>query len=408
MVSLLKQRNFTLIWAGGLISMIGNWILMTALPFYVYEMTGSALATSAILMAYIAPGVLFSSVAGVFADRWDRRRTMLIMALSQGVVTLALVIVQSPEWLWIVYVVSFAQSTLGQFFGPAENALLPSLVEEEELMAANSMNSMNDNLARLVGPAIGGLLLAWQGFGAIVIIDALTYFAAAALIGLVTVTAKPGETEPSPISWMQVWQEWLAGLKLVRSTHILRSTFIVIAIALFGDAILSAVLVVYVQDVMAVGADGFGWIMTARGLGGLLGGLLLASAGEKLAPTHIIIGSMFLIGGLALVMIAMPFMRVVLPLIVVLGVPAIGGLIATQAILQQNTPDTFRGRVFGAFGTTITLLMLVGSAIAGFGADIVGVTFMMNGAALIYIAAGVVAAVLFVARKGVARPVPSG
>ena len=139
MRALLKQRNFALIWAGGLISMIGNWVLLTALPFYVYAMTGSALATSGILMAYIAPGVLFSSVAGVFADRWDRRRTMLVMALSQGGVTLVLVLVQSTEWLWVVYVVTFAQSSLGQFFGPAENALLPSLVGKEQLMAANSM-----------------------------------------------------------------------------------------------------------------------------------------------------------------------------------------------------------------------------------------------------------------------------
>lgn len=407
MISLLKQRNFAFIWAGGLISMIGNWILLTALPFYVYEMTGSALATSGILMAYIAPGVLFSSVAGVFADRWDRRRIMLVMALSQGVVTLALVIVQSPEWLWIVYVVTFAQSSLGQFFGPAENALLPSLVDEEQLMAANSMNSMNDNLARLVGPAIGGALLIWQGFGAIVVADALTYFAAAGLIGLVQVTTRPDQGEQPSISWTQVWREWIAGLQLVRSTSILRNTFIIIAIALFGDAILSAILVVFVQDVMRVGAAGFGWIMTARGLGGLLGGVLFASMGKKIPPTVLIMYSMFAIGALTLIMIAIPVMGVVLPLIAVLGVPAIGGMIATQTILQQNTPDAFRGRVFGAFGTTITLLMLIGNAFAGFGADVIGVTPMMNSAALIYVCAGAVATALYMKREINVQPSPA-
>ena len=404
MRALLKQRNFALVWAGGLISMIGNWVLLTALPFYVYAMTGSALATSGILMAYIAPGVLFSSVAGVFADRWDRRRTMLVMALSQGGVTLVLVLVQSTEWLWVVYVVTFAQSSLGQFFGPAENALLPSLVGKEQLMAANSMNSMNDNLARLMGPAIGGVLLAWQGFGSIVVVDALTYFVAAGLIGLVQVAPQANPEEQAPISWTQVWREWVAGLQLVRATSILRNTFIVIAIALFGDAILSAILVVFVQDVMQVGAEGFGWIMAARGLGGLLGGVLLVSTGKEIPPTRLITGSMFSIGVLTLIMITVPVMVVVLPLIVVVGVPAIGGMIATQTILQQQTPDAFRGRVFGAFATTITLLMFVGNALAGFGADVVGVTSILNSAAFIYIGAGVVAAFLFAGSAVVVQP----
>jgi MFS family permease len=196
----------------------------------------------------------------------------------------------------------------------------------------------------------------------------------------------------------------VAGLQLVRATSILRNTFIVIAFALFGDAILSAILVVFVQDVMLVGADGFGWIMAARGLGGLLGGLVLVSVGKNIAPTHLIIASLFGVGVLTLVMIAMPVMVVVLPLILLLGLPAMGSMIATQTILQQHTPDAFRGRIFGTFGTTITLLMFVGNAIAGFGTDIVGVTPMMNSAALIYVAAGVVAAVLFIGRAVSPQP----
>jgi MFS family permease len=403
MLPLLRHRNFTLIWAGGLISMIGNWILMTALPFHVYAMTGSALATSAILMAYIAPGVLFSSVAGVFADRWDRRRTMFVMALGQGAATLALLLVQSPEWIWVVYTVVFVQSSLGHFFGPAENALLPTLVGEEQLMAANSMNSMNDNLARLIGPAVGGLLLAWHSFASIVVVDALTYFVAAGLIGLVQVRARPAADEPAPIGWFQVWREWVAGLQLVRDTAILRNTFIVIAFALFGDAILSAILVVFVQDVMQIGAEGFGWIMAARGLGGLMGGLLLANVGKDLAPTRLITISMIATGVLTLVMVNLPLMLVVLPLVLILGLPAIGSMIAAQTILQQQTPDAFRGRVFGAFGTTIMLLMFVGNALAGLSTDVVGVTVVMNSAGLIYFLAGGVAVVLFAGSVGVSR-----
>ena len=137
-----RNRNFSLLWLAGLVSLLGNWMLIAALPFHIYAVTGSALATSAWLMAYILPGVLFGSVAGVFVDRWDRRRTMLIVSVLQMLVMPFLLLVNSPEWIWIVYVVGFLESTLSQFFGPAESALLPNLVGEEHLVSANSLNAL--------------------------------------------------------------------------------------------------------------------------------------------------------------------------------------------------------------------------------------------------------------------------
>jgi MFS family permease len=100
-------------------------------------------------MAYILPGVLFSSVAGVFVDRWDRRMTIIIVNILQMLTIPLLLLVRSPELIWIVYIVAFLESTLSQFFGPAASALLPTLVGEENLTAANSLNSLNDNLARI-------------------------------------------------------------------------------------------------------------------------------------------------------------------------------------------------------------------------------------------------------------------
>jgi MFS family permease len=137
MLTTLRQRNFGLLWLGGLISMLGDWALLTALPFFIYERTGSALAASGMLIAYVAPGLLFGSLAGVFVDRWDRRRTLIAANLLRAPLLLLLLLVRSPDWFWLVYVVAFAEATIGQFFTPAENALLPLLVGEERLMTAN-------------------------------------------------------------------------------------------------------------------------------------------------------------------------------------------------------------------------------------------------------------------------------
>jgi MFS family permease len=399
MLATLKNKNFTLLWLGGLISMIGNWVLMAAMPFHVYALTGSALATSGLLMAYIAPGIVFGSVAGVFVDRWDRKRTMVMTSLMQAAILLVLTAVNTPQMIWLIYVVAFIEATLARFFSPAENALLPTLVGEEHLVAANSLNSLNDNLARLVGPAIGGALLGLVGFSSVVVVDAVTYLLAALLISSVAAPkreqAAAPSTETASSKWIQMWREWIAGLKYVRTNRILASSFLVIGIALFGDAIISAILVVFVQADMGLTAVEFGWMMTARGIGGLIGGLLIAQISKKFSTTQLITGGLTIGGILLFVAINFPVLPVVLPVLVLMGISVIPWIVSLQTLLQTNSDDAYRGRVFGAFGTTTTLLMFVGSALAGLLTDQVGAIPLMNSAAVIFVGSGLLAFVLF-------------
>jgi MFS family permease len=187
----LRQRNFALLWFGSLISITGDWMLLVALPIYVFRLTCSALATGAMFAAGLLPNVLFGSVAGVFVDRWDRRRTMVIANLLLTISILPLLIVPTTGLLWVVYAVAFVQSCVGIFNEPAENSLLPRLVEGEHLVAANSLNAMNNNIARLAGPALGGLVVGWLGLAGVVIVDAASYLLAAALIWLISAPGTP-------------------------------------------------------------------------------------------------------------------------------------------------------------------------------------------------------------------------
>jgi len=160
MLAVLRQRNYSLLWFAGLISITGDWTLNVALPFYVYQMTGSALATGLMFMARTLPGVLFGSIAGVMVDRWDRKWTMVIVNLLAAPLVLLFLTVGSPSGLWVIYLVAFIESSIMQFFVPAEKALLPRLVSEQHLLAANSLSAINTNLGMLIGPAIGGRL--WE------------------------------------------------------------------------------------------------------------------------------------------------------------------------------------------------------------------------------------------------------
>lgn len=393
MITTLRNRNFFLLWSGGLISMIGNWMLMAALPFYVYQMTGSALATSGLLMAYLAPGMLFGSVAGVFVDRWDRKRVLVFGNFIQVAIIPLLLLVEANSWFWLIYVVAFAESTVSQFLAPAENALLPQLVDEEHLVSANSLNALNDNLARIVGAALGGILLGTIGFANVVLFDALSFAMAAILIAFViapqakTVVA---EAAAGVSRWLQVWQEWLGGLRLVAQDDILRNLFIVIGIALFGDAILSALLAVFAQDVAGFSATEYGWLLTARGIGGIVGAVVIAQLGPKLSKSALIAGGLIISGLAILVMVTFPTLPVVVGLMVLGGPAFMGWIISIQTTLQQATDDDFRGRIFGVYGTTSTVLMFVGAGLAGVFADAAGTSWLMAAAALIYVLSGLV------------------
>src|SRR5262245_33699639 len=118
MLATLRQRNFALLWFGGLISLAGDWMLGIALPIHVYMLTGSALATGGMLIARMIPNLLLGSIACVFVDRWDRKRTMVIANGLAALTLLPLLLVHSADWLWLIYLVGFVQATISQFFQP--------------------------------------------------------------------------------------------------------------------------------------------------------------------------------------------------------------------------------------------------------------------------------------------------
>ena len=152
------HRDFRLVLGAGLVSMTGDWILEIGLAYYIYAITGSTLASATMLLASFIPQILFSSVAGVFVDRWDRKRTMIGANLLLSVGLAPLVLVHSADRVWIIYVVLMWEGIVQVFFSPAEQALVPHLVPDDRLVTANALNGQNADLSRLVGSAVGGVV----------------------------------------------------------------------------------------------------------------------------------------------------------------------------------------------------------------------------------------------------------
>lgn len=397
MFVVLRQRNFTLLWFAGLISITGDWALNVALPFYVYQMTGSALATGLMFMARTLPGVLLGSVAGVFADRWDRKRTMVVVNLLATLLVLLMLMVKSIAGLWVVYLVALVESAFMQFFAPAEKALLPRLVEEKHLVTANSLSALNLNLGMLIGPAIGGALMGMAGLTSVVIFDSASYLVAGVMIFLIVWSPDRSSKKPespSPFkTWSGIRRDWLDGLKLVKNSRPITTIFVAAAIAMLGEGIIQALLVLFV-NLLKGGALEFGWLLTLRGLGGLLGGLIFGQIGAAVKPQRIFPWTLVGIGSLLLVMFNYPMLILALITLCLTGILAVGASVTSTTMLQNGVSNDYLGRIFGVFGMMAALMTLVGQGSAGALADRWGVGVLLNIGGGLYVLSGLIPLVM--------------
>lgn len=387
MLALLRQRNFALVWFGGLISLLGDWMLVIGLPLYVYALTGSTLATGTVFIAGQIPRVLLGSVAGVFVDRWDRRRTMIVADLLLALCLLPMLAVHSADQLWIVYGVAFVQSSIVQFYRPAEGALLPRLVAEDRLVAANSLNAMNENITRLVGPPIGGFLFGLLALRGIVVIDATSFVIAAFLVAFVRADTRPERAADAPTPdasvhpWTTVWREWLAGLRLIPATRLIAALFVFAAITGVGEGILSTLFVPFVRRVLGGTSLDFGWIVSGQAVGGLVGSIIIGRSSKEISPARLLGIGAIMVGiidsTIFIYPLFVPGIWQAVALMVIVGVPIAGMTVGYVTVLQTAVSDAYRGRLIGAFGTTGALTRLIGAAFAGAFGDRIGIVPLM-------------------------------
>jgi MFS family permease len=398
MFELLGHRNFALLWWGGLVSLTGNRVLSVALPFYVYAQTGSTLATAAMVIATIIPSMLFSSVAGVFVDRWNRKQVMIISNFLLALILLPLLMVSVTGWLWLVYLVAFLETTVSTFFRSAENALLPQVVAKDQLVPANSLNALNDTLARLIGPALGGILLAAGSLEVVILFDSFSYALAGLLVYFVKTplqTRSPSSHADTTLSsWLKFRNEWQEGFSIIRRHRILALLLLVLSVTTLGGTMIDPLIAPFVYEVLKGNAAQFGWMLTVQGFGGIVGGLLIGRLARQVNAPSLFGLSCIVIGILLFVMYQSTSMTFVIVLAFVVGIASVGSRVGSQTLLQNNTEDAYRGRVFGTLAMTGSSLELLSVSFAGIMAEQVGIVPMLSLAAGITILAGVLALLL--------------
>lgn len=363
-------------------------MLLVALPVYVYQETGSTLATSLMFIAGTVPRILFGSVAGVFVDRLEHKRTLVVCNVLLAVTVAPLLLGSGGETLWLIYGVTLLQSVISLFFGPTENAFLPALVGHDDLITANALNALNNNLARLIGPAIGGLIVNRFGLAGVVMFDLASYLVAAALIAFITVSSERKRKEKtvqasaasrsSPQGWRSQWHE---GLAQVRRNRVVTMLLYAMTLAAFGEGAFSVLFAPFVNEAFAGGTLEFGWVMSAQAVGGIVGGVLIGWL-RHFKPTHLFAFGLLYLGLIDLVMFNattfIPSIVPVLVLMVVVGVPATAIGAGYTTLMQTGVEGKLLGRVFSLVDTVSALALLVGMAVAGVLGDLLGVMTLIK------------------------------
>jgi MFS family permease len=391
----LREAGFRRLWLAGLISTTGDWLLLVSLPILVFQRTGSTFGTAVAFLIELVPGVLVAPLGGWLAERLDRRRLLVTVSLAQAAALLPLL--AGPR-LPVVYAVIAVEAALAAIFGPAHSALLPTLVGADQLVRANSLIGLNQNLGRLVGAGLGGLLLATGALPAIVLADAVSFLAAVAL--LVRVPAGRPGTHPATVA---------AGHPFRRRP--VRAGLAVVALTSAGQGVFVVLFVVFVARVLHGGAAENGLLRGVQAIGAIAGGTLLAST-RRIDPARLTMGACFVFGALLLATWNLPRLSTVEPIYVALfiatGIPAVAMSTGLVSVLQEATVDGERGPVFAAVGMVYATGQAVGMLAAGLLGDRFGTVPMLDGQAIAFLLAGLMALIGLGARPARAAAVRTG
>ena len=409
---LARQRDYRLMLSAGLISLIGDWLLRTGLAFQVYVLTGSTLASGGLLLASFVPPVVLGSLAGVFVDRWDRRKTMIVTNVLNALVLLPLLAVRDESAIWIVYGVVLAQSCLQQFFSPAEQSLVPVLVDSEQLVTANALNGQIRDIARLVGAALGGVLAALGGLTLLALADAGTFLIAVVLIaGMRHRRARTEHDEATAAeeaggAIRRLRAEWTEGLRLCVAGQAMRLLFVFCLVTGVGEGIMSTLFAPFVSSELGGDGTAYGLIVSSQAIGGIVGGLVAAAIGSRLpAATMWGVGAFFF-GLVDLTLFCYPLISDSLipafACMIVVGLPGAFTVAGMMTVFQNLTQDGTRGRIFGAITATESVAVLVGITSAGFLGDAVGIIPVLVFQGLGYVVGGLV----ILSRRQVLAPRP--
>jgi Na+/melibiose symporter-like transporter len=398
MKQLLGVPAFARLWVAAFFGETAEWMLQVALPIYVFQRTGSAATTALSIVLGLLPTVLLSPVAGVVADRWNRRAVLFGVCCGLAVVALPLL---AEPGVTVVYAVMAAQAACASVFEPARNALVPELVGVAEVTAANGLMSVNGSVARLAGGWAGGALLGFGGLTDVITGYLVVLVVAAALL------AKPFRrvAAPAPAAPREpVVRAWLDGLRELTHNRRLARPGLALVLTSLAQGMFLVLFVVYVLDVLGGSEADAGLLRGVQAIGGLAAGFAVATVARRVAPVALLGWGALGLGLLSAVIWNLAPVTTALGvyagLFALAGAPGVAVGAGTLSEIQRAVAPERAGRVLSTTFAAMATFTTVGALLAGALVATTGAAVLLDVQAGVYVVAGLL---MLLPRRGWTR-----
>jgi MFS family permease len=348
----LTHRNYRLIWLGLLASTTGSMMQNAGLLWHVSLLVTpekKALALGMVGLVRVVPIVVFSMLSGVVADAWNRRTLMLLTQTSAALVSLALAVLsfRGVTLVWPIYVLAALGAAVGTFDLPARQALVPTLVPRADLPNAISLNAIMFQAASVAGPSIGGIVIAAAGVGWVYVVNALSFGCVIlALLLMRGVSGRPERVADAPADEVSL-RAAMEGLKFVFRSPLIRSTMLLDFFATFFSSA-TALLPIFAQDVLGVGATGYGWLYAAPALGAVVMSAIMIPLTSRIVSRGPVL--LWAVGGYGAATAIFGISRwfwLTFFCLAMTGAMDTISMIIRNIVRQLETPDRLRGRMIG-------------------------------------------------------------
>jgi predicted MFS family arabinose efflux permease len=385
----LRIRDFRLLWGAGLVSSLGSWLLVIAIPAHILAATGSLRDTGLTLAAAYLPQLVLGPVAGAVADRWDRRRLMIAANLFCAGAVAVMLLGASPGRYWVLYVALIAESSGAILYAPALLARTPAIVGTGPLLSsANSLVAASSGIVRLIGGPLGGVLLGVCGIRWLICADGLSYLLSATAM---LMTSRSGGGHPDRNAVVtDVAGDLIDGLRALRAQAVARSLLPVTVIFLTANAALSAVLIPFGVQRLG-GSEHTGLLLSCLGVGFLLGAPVIRWSLDWAQPRNLLSASLTATAIAYSLLFTSSSLATALPAAIAVGLCGSMSLVIQQTTLQRVIADGVLGRVSAVFLTGEAAATLIGSAAGPFLAQAADLTAVAAAASLVTLGAAALA-----------------
>lgn len=380
--TILRDKNFLLLWAGQGVSQAGNWIYLLAMVSFVIAQTGSATVTGTVLMITVIPQIFLGPIAGSYADKWSRKKLIVWMDALRGVVVLYMgwLVLNNGLTLPVLYVGTAVMSIGQVFFSPALRAAMPTIVPKDELNRANSLVGMMSKISGVIGPAIGGVLIITLGIPLAFILNGVSFLFSAFSESFIEIPLVKREGPEK-----HILADMKEGFGFIRQKKAILGIILILGAMTFFAAPLVIVFKILSEEYYLLGDLGFGLLISADSLGILIATFVLAVKPKIENKSRVLILFPIVAGLTLLGMGTVINFYFALVLMFLQGIISGFGEIVIITLLQTLTPDDKRGKVFGVYVTMTMALVPISYAVLGILIDATSVITMLlvSGTALV-------------------------